>query len=685
MRAGNLIRWIPVVVLGAAVALSLSVRAAGYDAFGPRGSFDWRDYSYLPYHAWSGRIVIKIVEGTGPILKGNLIVSGEGGLILNVEKHLPAGSIKTLRQGFGMDTERLRALKEYGEARCGCELADLSTYFTLDLDGRSVDLPDALRELGTQPCVEIAYPVSNILLVPPPFDIPPPTPDFSAFQGYMGPAPDGVNVLYAAMLPGGRGGGIEIVDIEVDWDEMHEDIDTCLGGLVPNFEGLTRYREEWRYIHHGTAVLGILFGGDNDYGITGITPEATCLFAPDYTDEYGVDVPLAMLWSAEVMGEGGVFILEGQEFGPNYDPETNAGLVPLEWAPAVYDTIRNLAASGMIIVEPAANGWENLDDPVYRGRFDRDGCDSGAVMVGAGTPPTSAAPRSAEWFSNWGSRVDVQGWGSEVTTTGYGDLFGGGGDSHQFYTAVFGGTSSASSIVAGAAALLVSIGRAAGESLTPVEVRDLLVETGTPQYPEGKHIGPLPNLVYAIGVMMPVCGDGIVNEEEACDDGNNAGGDGCSADCLSDESCGNGIVDAAAGEVCDDGNTSGGDGCSGDCLSNESCGNGVLDAHVGEVCDDGNAVGGDGCSGDCLSDESCGNGRLDDRVGEVCDDGNRAGGDGCSADCRSMEICGNGITDEAVGEECDDGNLAGGDGCSSRCTIESALEVKGGCGCCLVR
>jgi cysteine-rich repeat protein len=65
--------------------------------------------------------------------------------------------------------------------------------------------------------------------------------------------------------------------------------------------------------------------------------------------------------------------------------------------------------------------------------------------------------------------------------------------------------------------------------------------------------------------------------------------------------CGNARVDP--GEVCDDGNTKDGDGCSADCKSNETCGNGILDDHAStpEVCDDGNTADGDGCSHDCLS------------------------------------------------------------------------------------
>ena len=55
--------------------------------------------------------------------------------------------------------------------------------------------------------------------------------------------------------------------------------------------------------------------------------------------------------------------------------------------------------------------------------------------------------------------------------------------------------------------------------------------------------------------------------------------------------CGNGVVDV--GEVCDDGNQTSGDGCRGDCKKIEVCGDGELD--VGEQCDDGNHNPADGC------------------------------------------------------------------------------------------
>ena len=96
--------------------------------------------------------------------------------------------------------------------------------------------------------------------------------------------------------------------------------------------------------------------------------------------------------------------------------------------------------------------------------------------------------------------------------------------------------------------------------------------------------------------MDPVCGNAVIEEPEACDDGNVVAGDGCSELCAL-EVCGNGVVDM--GELCDDANSLAGDGCSADCLSDESCGNGIVDLPVGEACDDGNTTSGDGCQANC--------------------------------------------------------------------------------------
>src|SRR5439155_501294 len=58
----------------------------------------------------------------------------------------------------------------------------------------------------------------------------------------------------------------------------------------------------------------------------------------------------------------------------------------------------------------------------------------------------------------------------------------------------------------------------------------------------------------------PRCGDGVVDSDEECDDGNQTDGDGCAADCTAEPGvCGNRVVED--GEECDDGNQTDGDGC----------------------------------------------------------------------------------------------------------------------------
>jgi hypothetical protein len=73
------------------------------------------------------------------------------------------------------------------------------------------------------------------------------------------------------------------------------------------------------------------------------------------------------------------------------------------------------------------------------------------------------------------------------------------------------------------------------------------------------------------------CGDGHVGPGEQCD-----GGDNCSSACTL-ENCGNGNLDP--GEDCDAGGES--TDCDDDCTS-VACGDGYLNAAAGELCDDGN-------------------------------------------------------------------------------------------------
>ncbi len=183
-----------------------------------------------------------------------------------------------------------------------------------------------------------------------------------------------------------------------------------------------------------------------------------------------------------------------------------------------------------------------------------------------------------------------------------------------------------------------------------------------------------------------ICGDGILDPQEACDDGtqnSDTEPDRCRTDCRL-PACGDGVVDT--GETCDDGNNRNDDGClSADtsaadrCVPNV-CGDGFRDeTEVGgdavEACDDGNTDDGDDCRGDCGQDFTlCGNESLDQ--GESCDRGTLNSEDPnaeCRTDC-TLRCCGDGVIDTAHGETCDDGpdnSDTVPDACRSNCTLDS--------------
>jgi fibro-slime domain-containing protein len=171
----------------------------------------------------------------------------------------------------------------------------------------------------------------------------------------------------------------------------------------------------------------------------------------------------------------------------------------------------------------------------------------------------------------------------------------------------------------------------------------------------------------------PYCGDGIVSNGEACDEGaaNGSGYGHCAAGCAAGPRCGDGITQAASGEQCDDGASNGatGDKCTATCTLR--CGNGTVDA--GEECDDGTAnnTGGYGkCNPSCTLGPRCGDGIKNGS--EQCDDGRNDGTYGtCAAGCVLAAYCGDGTLQNPP-EGCDQGasNSAtsyGKNMCSNRC------------------
>jgi len=158
------------------------------------------------------------------------------------------------------------------------------------------------------------------------------------------------------------------------------------------------------------------------------------------------------------------------------------------------------------------------------------------------------------------------------------------------------------------------------------------------------------------------CGDGVVQlDVEGCDDGNDIDSDACTSVCQVAE-CGDGFVEEGS-EACDDGNTDDGDSCTNACQE-ATCGDGILGP--GEQCDDGNANDDDDCTTACAP-ASCGDGVVQAANGEECDDANEDNTDACLSTCLTA-TCGDGELYAGV-EECDDGNEENIDGCLDTCSV----------------
>jgi subtilisin family serine protease len=317
------------------------------------------------------------------------------------------------------------------------------------------------------------------------------TPSYEPYQGYLSAAPSGIDAPAAWTRPGGRGAGVWFADIEGGWNTRHEDLP---GDRMEHVAG--RIIEERGWIAHGTAVLGEVAARDNGLGMVGIAPDVERIF----TASIGGLPPAAAIHAAQAkLRPGDVLLIELHAVGPR------GYWLPMEFWDDVWDVIRLATSRGVVVIEAAGNGAEDLDHPEYRGKLDRRLRDSGAIMVGAGAPARSGwVDRSRLDFSNYGSRVDVQGWGRRVATLEYGDLQSCSERGERHYTDQFSGTSSASPVVAGAAMLVQSVAKAElGRPLTPLELRDRLIATGSPQTdgphgPATQHIGPRPDLARAL-------------------------------------------------------------------------------------------------------------------------------------------------------------------------------------------
>lgn len=436
-------------------------------------------------------IEVKFRQDSQVRLSGGRLSSAQSGPLSALESLTGgAGPIAAVEPLFRADTATLTALADSAQTRDAQAQPDLSQWYRLSVRPGQ-DIARAIDELNAMGIVEIAYPAPLPVRAPA-------SPAYHANQYYKLPAANsGIDAEYARTVAGGNGAGVRVLDIEYSWNANHEDLSKLRapGAAINNGTPNDPFSDN----AHGTAVMGQLIADNNGIGVTGLVDGATAHFTNAMNTQRGYDPANAILTAANALRAGDVILLEQQAAGPS----GCSGYVPVEWVPSVYDAIVVAVNKGIHVVQAGGNGNMNLDNTACFGAsFPRGRADSGAIIVGAGGPRSTAwcsdgtAERAKQSFSTYGNRVNLQAWGRCVTTTGYGNLYNGG--ANALYTKTFSGTSSASPIVASAVVALSGIAKQRGITLTPRQMRDLLVATGTPQAGSGGKVGPLPDLRAAI-------------------------------------------------------------------------------------------------------------------------------------------------------------------------------------------
>ncbi len=309
-------------------------------------------------------------------------------------------------------------------------------------------------------------------------------------QGYLDPAPDGIDAEYAWGFPGGDGELQGFIDMERGWTLDHEDI-AAHGATLLHGTLLNSSRS------HGTSVLGEVCAVDNSIGCVGIVPNIAAVNVVSFN---GSTRPNAILAAIANLSFGEVLLLEAQVW-----LNGTSLLGPIEAYDAEYEAIRLATALGIVVVEAGGNGTNNGSTPplnmdtyttlagqaiLNRDPANPDFRDSGAIIV---TAASSAAPHTRLAYAPHGKRIDCYAWGQGINTLNSDDM-----GATDTYTTSFSGTSGASPIITGAA--LAVQGRAEalmGTRFSPRQLRGILSDpaTGTPPAAtEATQIRVMPNL-----------------------------------------------------------------------------------------------------------------------------------------------------------------------------------------------
>jgi hypothetical protein len=425
-----------------------------------------------------GAFVLKFAEGSQVRLALGALACAERPIEVAACRDVLSGTV--VEPYFTRPVAELEAERSLAVSRTPADQplpADLCNYFRVRTGGaeQSAALID---ELSEHAIVEVAYPEpSRDALVMIDNDIAPPTANFEALQDYRDPGPQALGYQSIANVVGAQSPDQTIGHLEGSWHLGHEDVCQMVAVNIVSTPPPGSGWDSWR--NHGDAVVGILCGDRNGYGIRGMNNQASLILG---SLESG---------AADMISQCTAAATAGDVFVSSFAWLTDQGFhAPVDWPQAEFDAVNTAAMLGITYCFGAGNTNADLaDTAIYGTRYTTGSAESGGIIVGARN--STNADRIG--FSNYGSRVDVSAWGENITTVGYGDLFG--PDQLQRYTATFGGTSGAGPLVAACAATISGVVREQDDTiLTPSELQTLFRTIGTPQG-AGGNVGLQPDLV----------------------------------------------------------------------------------------------------------------------------------------------------------------------------------------------